>query len=73
MPEIMRMLKGVTARRINKLSGCDGAFWLAESYNHIIGCDEEYADTWNYIRYNPVAAGYVSHPDEWAWWWTRQS
>ncbi|MEA3404057.1 MAG: transposase [Armatimonadota bacterium] len=72
LPEILRMLKGVSARRINSLSGVGGPFWLPESYTRIIRCPDEYVETWHYIRCNPVAAGLVEHPDEWPWWWGRE-
>jgi len=41
LSEIMRTLKGFTARQINRLVGARGPFWLAEAYNRIIRCQEE--------------------------------
>ncbi len=72
IPEIMRMIKGVSARRINLVAGASGSFWLNESYTRIIRCGDEYRETFHYIWCNPVAAGFVDHPDEWPWWWSRE-
>ena len=71
LPEIMQSLKGATAHHINKLVGVTGAFWMAESYNRIIRCSDEYGETFDYIWRNPYAAGLVDDPDDWAWWWER--
>jgi len=69
LPEIMRAVKGFTARQINVLVGARGAFWLDEGFNRIIRCEEEYWHWYSYIRLNPVKAGLVDDPSEWRWWW----
>lgn len=70
--EIMGMIKGVSARRINQRVGRSGPFWRDGSYTRIIRCSDEYAETYHYIWCNPFAAGLVEHPDEWPWWWERR-
>ncbi len=69
--EIMKTLKGVSARRINRANGLGGSFWLDQSYTRIIRCEKEYRETWHYIRSNPVRAGFVERPEQWRWWWER--
>jgi putative transposase len=34
-------------------------------FDHVLRYDESYGDKWNYIRENPVRAGFVNNPDEW--------
>lgn len=44
--------------------------WQDNYFDHRIRNDAEFAETWCYIRGNPVAKGLCSHEDDWRWWWT---
>ncbi|MFP4250502.1 MAG: REP-associated tyrosine transposase, partial [Armatimonadota bacterium] len=72
LSEIMQAIKSISARRINRLSGACGSLWLDDGYTRMIRCDEEYKETWHYIRCNPIKAGYVDIPEDWACWWSRR-
>lgn len=69
--EIMKMIKGVSARRINQTTSRNGNFWLDQSFTRIMRCRDEFRKTFHYIRCNPVNAGYVACPEDWQWWWER--
>jgi len=40
--------------------------WQAESFDHLLRSDESYEQKWEYVRANPVRAGLVAEPEEWA-------
>ncbi len=63
--EIMRLLKGATARNCNKLLGHIGQhFWQYESYDHVVrrGSLERII---RYVIMNPVKAGMVAQWQDW--------
>ena len=39
--------------------------WQRGFFDHVLHNDESYGDKWNYVRENPVRAGFVNDPDEW--------
>lgn len=41
--------------------------WQREFFDHLLRSDESYSEKWNYVWNNPVRAGFVSAPDEWAY------
>jgi len=68
---IMKSLKGYTAREANRILGRKGAFWEAESYDHVIKKDSEYERVVKYVLNNPVKAGLVKNWRDWKWNWRR--
>jgi REP element-mobilizing transposase RayT len=56
LSEIVRSWKTYTARQINGLLGRSGAFWQAETYDHIVRSEEQLAHYRRYIVENPVKA-----------------
>jgi REP element-mobilizing transposase RayT len=66
--EIMRRLKGRTAREANLLlSRSGGPFWQAESYDRWMRNEKEIVKVARYIENNPVVAGLAARPDEYEW------
>ena len=63
--EILKVIKGYSGFRINKLVGSTGAFWQSESYDRLIRNEAELYFTIKYILLNPVCAGLV---DDWKKW-----
>ena len=57
LSEVMKGIKGVSARLVNKERGVTGKLWLDESYDRIIRDEEEYIEKLNYILQNPIKAG----------------
>jgi putative transposase len=39
--------------------------WQEGVFDHLIRSNESYAEKWEYVRQNPVAAGLVTAPKEW--------
>jgi REP element-mobilizing transposase RayT len=66
--ELLRRLKGYSAREVNKLLGRTGQpFWQDESYDHLVRNREEFRRIERYIVNNPVKAGLVQCAEEFAW------
>ncbi len=64
---ILQSLKRYTARRANCWLHRSGAFWQAESYDHLIRDSTELQRTINYVLLNPVKAGLVECVEAWPW------
>ncbi len=58
-------LHGATSRQINLLDNCPQRKIWHNYWDRIIRDEEEFWTRFNYIHYNPVKHGYVSHPEEW--------
>ncbi len=71
LPEILKAIKGCSARSINKLRGTTGAVWQDESFDHVLRGDESLRETVDYICQNPVRRGLVSKPEEYPWLWVN--
>jgi REP element-mobilizing transposase RayT len=68
LPEVMRWIKGSSARAANLLLNRTGhPFWRYETYDHFIRDSEELARTIRYVERNPVCAGLVSRVEDWRW------
>ena len=67
LSEIMRRLKGSSAREANKSLGRLGTFWQEESYDHLVRSDVEFGRIKSYILENPVKAGLVRSAEEFRW------
>jgi len=44
-----------------------GNTWQAEFFDHILRSGESYSQKWDYVKENPVRAGFVVRSDEWPW------
>ncbi len=64
LSDILHSWKSFTANKLNKEIGKTGAFWMAESYDHIVRDVAELAHFRDYICQNPVKAKLM--PDEYA-------
>jgi REP element-mobilizing transposase RayT len=65
--DILRKLKGSTARECNKLLNRTGPFWQHESYDHLVRNNHELNRIIEYILNNPVKASFCSTPQDWNW------
>lgn len=59
LSEIMRQLKGASAREINQHLGRRDSFWQKDSYDHYVRNERAYRNILYYILHNPVKAGLV--------------
>ncbi|HMQ02482.1 MAG TPA: AMP-binding protein [Pyrinomonadaceae bacterium] len=65
VPQIMKRIKGVSARRINELLGRSGPVWQPDYFDRYIRNADHFNTTVKYIRNNPVKAGLCSIPEDW--------
>jgi REP element-mobilizing transposase RayT len=62
---LLQSLKGFAAREANRMLGRTGEpFWQAESYDHGVRDEQEYARITAYIESNPVKAGLVERAED---------
>ena len=54
---ILKSIKNASGLRANRILGKTGAFWQAESYDHIVRDETQYENCLRYIRENPLKAG----------------
>ncbi len=71
LPEILKAIKGCSARSINKLARTTGPVWQDESFDHVLRGDESLRETIDYIRQNPVSKGLVKKPEDYPWLWVE--
>ena len=71
MQKILKMIKGTSARDINKLLGSGGPVWEEESFDHVLRSQESLREKIEYIRMNPVRARLVQTPEEYKWLWVQ--
>jgi type I restriction enzyme R subunit/putative DNA methylase len=65
---IIESIKRYSAREVNKILGLTGQpFWQIESYDHWVRTNEEFDNIIRYIEDNPVKAGIVANPEDYAW------
>jgi REP element-mobilizing transposase RayT len=69
LAEVMKGIKGVSARRINQLIGRSGSLWLDEAFDHVIRNAECTQAKLEYTCNNPVRAGLVKSAEEYPWLW----
>ena len=71
LSEILKRIKGVSARSVNQLLKSEGPVWQEESFDHVLRSDESLEEKLEYIRQNPVRRGLVKTPEEYPWLWVE--
>ena len=61
LAEILKSLKGYTARMANKILGRSGYFWQHESYDHAVRSEQDLMKIVQYVLDNPIKAGLKDH------------
>ena len=69
LENILKGIKGTSARLVNKLLERKGSLWLAESFDRMLRSDETAEAKGDYICMNPVRRGLVARPEEYRWLW----
>jgi putative transposase len=69
LPEIMKAIKGKSARLINVLLQRKGPVWQEEFFDHVLRSNDSLVDRVDDVCYNPVRAGLVTSEDEYKWIW----
>jgi RecG-like helicase len=70
--EILKSIKGFTAREINRLDGRRGSVWQRESFDRYVRSDRDLAEKFQYILRNPWDAGVVRPDQDYRWIWTAE-
>jgi REP element-mobilizing transposase RayT len=70
---ILKLIKGVSARSVNKLLGSSGPVWQEESFDHVLRSEESFLEKLEYIRQNPVRAGLAIRPEDYRWLWVAEN
>ncbi len=68
---VLQSIKGFSSRAVNQLLRRKGAFWLDESFDHIIRHEQEWEEKVAYIRDNPVKGGLVECWQHYRWLWIK--
>ena len=63
--DIMKSIKGYSAREANKILGRKGSFWQTESFDHIVRNEDELNRIVKYVIMNPVKAGLAEKWQNW--------
>jgi REP element-mobilizing transposase RayT len=68
LSDLLRQIKGTTAREANSFLHRRGEhFWQEEYFDRTVRNAEEFARIVRYIEWNPVKAGLVACPEEFLW------
>jgi acyl-coenzyme A synthetase/AMP-(fatty) acid ligase/REP element-mobilizing transposase RayT len=65
LAEIMKRIKGVSARKINQLLGRNGSIWQADYFDRYIRDEDDRLRKVQYIENNPVAAKLIGDASLW--------
>lgn len=69
LSSIMHSIKSYSAKQIPKVMLHIGRVWQPERYDHIIKTQQEFENTWEYIRQNPVKAKLSATPENYDFFW----
>jgi REP element-mobilizing transposase RayT len=69
LSSIMHSIKSYSAKLISKVMPHIGTVWQSERYDHIIRSQQEFENTWEYIRQNPVKAKLSETPEAYPFFW----
>jgi REP element-mobilizing transposase RayT len=72
LADILKGIKGASARNVNQLLDSSGPVWQEESFDHVVRSNESLENKIEYIRQNPVRRGLVKSPEEYPWLWVEQ-
>ena len=67
LPSILKLLKGTSARSVNKVMSSCGPVWQDESFDHVLRSQESLEEKLEYLRQNPVRRGLAKRPEDYPW------
>jgi putative transposase len=56
-----------TSKGLKKPLRLTNMLWQEQFFDHVLRSAESYNQKWEYVRANPVRAGFVKDPDDWPW------
>ena len=65
--ELLKSVKSYSSSQVNKLRNASGPLWLDENFDRVIRDERDFIEKWDYIFHNPVTAGLVKRPEDYAW------
>ncbi len=68
--EVVRRLKGRSARRLNMARTSPSRIWQKSFHDHALRAEEDIEGVANYLIQNPIRAGLVRDLDEYPFWWS---
>ena len=68
---ILKLIKGASARSVNRLLRQSGPLWKDESFDHVLRSNESFEEKLEYIRQNPVRRGLVQTREQYPWLWVE--
>ncbi len=68
LSEIMKGIKGVSAKKINSLRKTNGSVWQAESLDRIVRDQNEFEEKLRYMYNNPLKNGLTDDPNTYHGW-----
>jgi hypothetical protein len=66
---LLKLIKGMSARSINKLQRASGPVWQEESFDHVVRSEGSFREKLEYIRQNPVRKNLAIRPGAYRWLW----
>jgi REP element-mobilizing transposase RayT len=69
---ILHSIKSYSAKQIPTVMNHIGKVWQDGRYDRLIRNRQEFENTWEYIRQNPVKAGLCNTPEEYQFFWEIQ-
>jgi REP element-mobilizing transposase RayT len=69
LSSIVHSIKSYSSKQIPKVMKHIGIVWQDERYDRIMRNHQEFVNTWNYIRENPVKANLVETPEDYSFLW----
>lgn len=69
LSSIVHSIKSYSSKQIPKVMKHIGIVWQDERYDRIMRNHQEFVNTWNYIRENPVKSNLVETPEDYPFLW----
>ncbi|MDY6901202.1 MAG: transposase [Cyanobacteriota bacterium] len=66
---ILHSIKSYSSKQIPKVMSHIGKVWQDGRYEEMIQTEKEFCNQWEYIRQNPVKAGFSTTPEEYPFLW----
>jgi putative transposase len=67
LPKFMQTWKQWTSKRLARELKINGTIWQAEFFDHVLRSSESDGQKWDYVRENPIRAGFVRDAEQWRW------
>jgi putative transposase len=67
MKSWVQLWKSLSARLLIKAFSVKSPVWQEDYFDRYLRSTESFAQKWEYVRHNPVRAGLVTRPEDWAY------